>query len=83
LRFDSVYVGHFKCNIRRLADYTNLWSYTRELYQAPGVRETVEFRHIKGHYYQSHRTINPTGIVPLGPRIDFDAPPNRRVADGK
>ena len=77
LRFDAVYVGHFKCNIRRIADYPNLWSYARELYQTPGIRETIDFGHIKGHYYQSHRAINPTGIVPLGPRIDFDAPPNR------
>ncbi|CAH2602203.1 glutathionyl-hydroquinone reductase YqjG [Rhodovastum atsumiense] len=79
LRFDAVYVGHFKCNIRRLADYPNLWSYTRELYQTPGIRETVDFVHIKGHYYQSHVTINPTGIVPVGPEIDFDAPPDRRL----
>jgi putative glutathione S-transferase len=78
LRFDPVYVGHFKCNIRRLVDYPNLWAYTRELYQRPGIRETVDFAHIKGHYYQSHATINPTGIVPLGPAIDFDAPVDRR-----
>jgi len=70
--------GHFKCNKRRIADYPNLWSYTRELYQTPGIRETVDFSHIKGHYYQSHRTINPTGIVPLGPIVDFDASPDRR-----
>jgi putative glutathione S-transferase len=78
-RFDPVYVGHFKCNIRRLVDYPNLWSYARELYQTPGIRETVDFAHIKGHYYQSHATINPTGIVPLGPEIDFEAPPDRRL----
>jgi len=77
LRFDPVYVGHFKCNIRRLSDYPALWSYTRELYQVPGIRETVEFAHIKGHYYESHRMINPTGIVPLGPLLDFDAPGTR------
>jgi putative glutathione S-transferase len=79
VRFDPVYVGHFKCNIRRIADHPNLWSYTRELYQTPGIRETVDFGHIKGHYYQSHTTINSTGIVPLGPAIDFDAPPGRRL----
>ncbi len=77
LRFDPVYVGHFKCNIRRLSDYPALWSYTRELYQVPGIRETVDFAHIKGHYYESHRMINPTGIVPLGPVLDFDAPGTR------
>ncbi|SHE53340.1 putative glutathione S-transferase [Kaistia soli DSM 19436] len=77
LRFDPVYVGHFKCNLKRLVDYPALWSYTRELYQVPGIRETVDFAHIKGHYYESHRTINPTGIVPLGPILDFDAPGTR------
>lgn len=69
IRFDAVYHGHFKCNIARIADYTNLWGYTRELYQWPGVRETTNFQHIKGHYYQSHKTINPSGIVPLGPAL--------------
>jgi putative glutathione S-transferase len=77
LRFDPVYVGHFKCNLRRLVDYPNLWAYVRDLYQTPGVAETVNWQHIKGHYYQSHKTINPTGIVPLGPEIDFTAPHNR------
>ncbi|KAI93876.1 hypothetical protein T281_14070 [Rhodomicrobium udaipurense JA643] len=77
LRFDPVYVGHFKCNIRRIADYPNLWGFTRELYQWPGVKETVNFQHIKGHYYQSHKTINPTGIVPVGPEIDYAAPHGR------
>ncbi|MBT3070419.1 glutathione S-transferase family protein [Rhodomicrobium sp. Az07] len=77
LRFDPVYVGHFKCNIRRIADYPNLWGLTRELYQWPGVKETVNFQHIKGHYYQSHKTINPTGIVPVGPDIDYGAPHGR------
>ena len=67
VRFDAVYHGHFKCNLRRLVDYPNLWAYTRELYQWPGVAETVDFAHIKGHYYGSHATINPTGIVPKGP----------------
>jgi glutathionyl-hydroquinone reductase len=73
VRFDAVYVGHFKCNIRRLIDYPNLWAYTLDLYQWPGMRGTVDFAHIKRHYYMSHKTINPTGIVPVGPAIDFDA----------
>lgn len=77
LRFDAVYHGHFKCNLRRLVDYPNLWAYTRELYQWPGVADTVDFAHIKGHYYRSHVTINPTGIVPKGPILDFSAPPRR------
>jgi putative glutathione S-transferase len=77
LRFDPVYVGHFKCNKRRLVDYPNLWAYTRELYQVPGVAETVNLHHIKQHYYGSHKTINPTGIVPKGPEIDFAAPHDR------
>ncbi|MGO9173460.1 MAG: glutathione S-transferase family protein [Rhodomicrobium sp.] len=77
IRFDAVYVGHFKCNIRRIADYPALWGYTRELYQWPGVRETVNFQHIKHHYYESHKTINPTGIVPAGPALDYDAPHGR------
>ncbi|MDC0714649.1 glutathione S-transferase family protein [Stigmatella sp. ncwal1] len=78
VRFDSVYVGHFKCNLRRLIDYPNLWAYTRELYQMPGIRETVHFGHIKRHYYESHPQLNPSGIVPLGPLLDFDSPPPRR-----
>lgn len=77
VRFDAVYVGHFKCNIRRLVDYPNLWAFTRELYQMPGIAETVNMTHIKGHYYESHRMINPTGIVPKGPEIDFMAPHDR------
>ncbi len=77
LRFDPVYVGHFKCNKRRLVDYPNLWSYTRELYQMPGVAETVNLHHIKQHYYGSHKTVNPTGIVPKGPNIDFAEPHDR------
>lgn len=71
VRFDPVYHGHFKCNIRRLIDYPNLWAYTRDIYQHPGVAETVNFDHIKQHYYRSHHTINPTGIVPMGPAMDF------------
>jgi putative glutathione S-transferase len=77
LRFDPVYVGHFKCNLRRLVDYPNLWSYTRDLYQQPGVAETVHMDHIKRHYYESHDTINPTRVVPLGPEIDFTSPHGR------
>lgn len=77
LRFDPVYVGHFKCNIRRIADYPALSSYVRELYQVPGIAETVDMDHIKKHYYQSHRTINPTGIVPVGPVLDLSAPGTR------
>lgn len=77
VRFDAVYVGHFKCNRRRIADYPNLSGYLRELYQVPGVRETVDFTHIKRHYYQSHETINPTGVVPVGPELDLEAPHGR------
>lgn len=77
VRFDAVYVGHFKCNIRRIADYPNLSGYLRDLFQHPGVSETVNLRHIKHHYYRSHKTINPTGIVPVGPLLDLDAPANR------
>ncbi|HEX2479690.1 MAG TPA: glutathione S-transferase family protein [Geminicoccaceae bacterium] len=76
-RFDAVYVGHFKCNLKRLVDYLHLWPYARELYQYPGVAETVNFFHIKHHYYESHRTVNPTGVVPLGPIIDWDEPHGR------
>ncbi|MGO4676980.1 glutathione S-transferase family protein [Bosea sp. 2YAB26] len=71
IRFDPVYVGHFKCNLRRIVDYPNLWRYTRDIYHLPGVAGTVNMQHIKGHYYESHRTINPTGIVPLGPEISY------------
>jgi len=77
IRFDAVYVGHFKCNLRRIADYPNLSAYTRDIYQQPGIAGTVNFEHIKRHYYESHRTINPTGIVPKGPLQDFDAPHGR------
>jgi putative glutathione S-transferase len=77
LRFDLVYVGHFKCNRRRIVDYPNLWPYTRDLYQWPGVAATFDRDHAKRHYYESHRTINPTGIVPVGPDVDFDEPHGR------
>ncbi len=77
VRFDPVYVGHFKCNIRRIADFPNLLGFVRELYQYPGVAETIHLDHIKRHYYESHKTINPTGIVPVGPGVDFCAPHGR------
>ncbi len=77
VRFDSVYYSHFKCSVRRLVDYPSLWGYARELYQVPGVAETVNMDHIKRHYYLTHESVNPTGIVPLGPEIDFDAPHDR------
>lgn len=79
VRFDPVYVGHFKCNIRRIADYRNLQNYLRDLYQVPGVAETVNMRHIKEHYYRSHTTINPTGVVPVGPILDLEAPHGREI----
>ncbi len=71
VRFDAVYVTHFKCNIRRIVDYPNLWGFTRDIYQIPGVAETVNMEHIKRHYFESHRHINPFGIVPDGPELDF------------
>ena len=77
VRFDSVYHGHFKCNIHRIVDYPNLWGYTRELYQFPGVAETVDVQHTKHHYYGGHETVNPTLIVPLGPNLDFTLPHGR------
>ena len=77
MRFDAVYYGHFKCNLRRLVDYPNLWGYTRELYQLPGIAATVKLDEIKRHYYCTHASINPSRIVPLGPAIDFDAPHGR------
>jgi glutathionyl-hydroquinone reductase len=77
VRFDPVYVGHFKCNLRRIADYPNLSGYLRDIYQIPGISETVNMHHIKSHYYGSHKSINPTGIVPMGPVLDLDAPHDR------
>jgi putative glutathione S-transferase len=74
VRFDAVYYNHFKTNKKRLIDYPNLWAYTRELYQVPGVAETVNMDHIKYHYFGSHKSINPTGVVPKGPDIDFMLP---------
>ncbi|MGB6240923.1 MAG: glutathione S-transferase family protein [Castellaniella sp.] len=81
IRFDAVYHGHFKCNLKRLSDYKNLWSYTRELYQWPGIAGTVNMNHIKQHYYRSHPSINPNGIVPLGPLLDLDRAPDRTLAN--
>ncbi|MEP1932606.1 MAG: glutathione S-transferase family protein [Roseibium sp.] len=77
VRFDAVYTGHFKCNIRRIEDYPNLSNYLRELYQIPGVAETVDMTTIRQHYYGSHESINPTRIVPAGPVLDFTTPHNR------
>lgn len=71
VRFDAVYFGHFKCNLKRLTDYPNLWVYTKRIYHLPGIAETVDFDHIKQHYYGSHKTINPNGIVPVGPILDW------------
>lgn len=79
IRFDSVYVGHFKCNLRRVVDYPNLSGYLRELYQLPGIANTVNFDHIKRHYYMTHGDINPTGIVPIGPSMDLEMPHGREV----
>ncbi len=77
VRFDAIYVGHFKCNIRRLVDYPNLWGYTHELYQMPMIADTVNMDHIKRHYYGSHESINPSRVVPVGPKIDLLAPHSR------
>lgn len=83
IRFDAVYYSHFKCNLRRIADYPNLSNWLREMYQWPGIGETVDFTHIKGHYYASHRTINPTGIVPKGPAQDFTRSHDRQRLSGR
>lgn len=77
VRFDPVYVGHFKCNLRRIADYPNLSNYLRDLFQQPGIAATINMDHIKVHYYTSHESINPTGIVPKGPALDYAAPHDR------
>ena len=82
VRFDAVYVGHFKCNRRRIADYPNLSNYLRDLHGLPGVAATVNMVHIKRHYYESHPTINPTGIVPAGPDLDLAAPNDRALRFG-
>ena len=72
VRFDAVYFGHFKCNLKPLTAYPNLWAYTKRIYQLPGMAQTVNFDHIKRHYYGSHKTINPTGVIPAGPTLDWD-----------
>ncbi|MDN5863964.1 MAG: glutathione S-transferase family protein [Gammaproteobacteria bacterium] len=81
VRFDAVYFGHFKCNLRRIEDYPNLSGYLRDLHQQPGVAETVRIEETKLHYYGSHRTINPTGIVPRGPVLDFSRPHDRESSN--
>jgi putative glutathione S-transferase len=82
IRFDAVYYGHFKCNRRHVYEYPNLWAFVRQLYQQPGVAATVDLDHIKRHYYGSHRSINPTGIVPVGPVLDLLAPHGGELAFG-
>ena len=82
VRFDAVYVGHFKCNLRRISDYRNLSGYLRDLYRIPGIAETVNFDHIKRHYYMTHDDINPTRIVPIGPLLALDAPHGREGLHG-
>jgi len=77
LRFDPVYYLHFKCNVRRVVDYPDLWPYLRDLLAVPGVRDTVNMDHIKRHYYGTHPSINPHGIVPVGPALDYDEPARR------
>jgi putative glutathione S-transferase len=77
VRFDAVYYGHFKCNLRRISDYAHLQGYLQDLYQRPGIAETVNLDHIKKHYYGTHTEINPTGIIPLGPILDLDGPHHR------
>jgi putative glutathione S-transferase len=81
-RFDAVYHTHFKCNLKRLVDFENLWPYAREIYQLPGAQATCNMDHVKAHYYRSHEDINPTGFVPVGPAADWSAPHNRaRLGD--
>ena len=77
IRFDPVYHGHFKCNRRRIVDYPNLYAYLRELYQVPGVADTIDFDHIRKHYYGSHEWINPSGIVAVGPQLALQDPHRR------
>jgi len=77
IRFDCVYYGHFKTNIRQIEQYPNLSNYLRDLFQQPGVAETVNFDHVKRHYYYSHDAVNPTRVVPIGPVIDYGSPHNR------
>ncbi len=77
VRFDFVYHTHFKCNLRRIIDYPNLWGYLRELFQMPGIADTVNMDHIKRHYFITHQSLNPTGIVPAGPVLDLYEPHGR------
>ncbi len=77
IRFDAVYYGHFKCNLRRIVDYPNIWGYVRDLYQYDGVADTVNFDHIKRHYYYTHDDINPARIVPIGPLLELNTPHGR------
>ena len=77
LRFDPVYHGHFKCNVRRVVDYQNLWGFARDVYQQPGIASTVHIDFMKRHYYGSHANLNPTGIIPIGPALDYMAPHGR------
>jgi len=79
VRFDAVYYVHFKCNLRRLVDYPNLWPYARDLFQTSGFGDTVNFDHIKRHYYMTHDKLNPTRLVPKGPAMDWLAPHNRAI----
>jgi putative glutathione S-transferase len=79
IRFDAVYHGHFKCNRQQLQTFENIWAYTRELYSIPEIKSTIHFDHIKCHYYNSHRKINPTGVVPKGPFINYDEPHGRTL----
>ncbi|WP_419206960.1 glutathione S-transferase family protein [Photobacterium leiognathi subsp. mandapamensis] len=78
VRFDAVYVGHFKCNLKRIVDFPHLWGYVRDLYQVEGIAKTVDIDYIKAHYYGSHETINPTRIIPKGPKLDFLSPHHRK-----
>ncbi len=82
IRFDAVYYGHFKCNLKRIVDYPHLSNYLRELYQVPGIAETIDIGYIKRHYYYSHTSVNPTQIIPMGPVLDFDAAHNREELFG-
>ncbi len=83
VRFDPVYVGHFKCNLRRLVDYPNLWGYACELYQMAGIADTIRMEYVRGHYYRSHESINPSRIVPIGPEVDFAEPHGRETLSVK
>ena len=83
VRFDHVYHTHFKCNVRRIVDYENLWEYTKEVYQLPGVAETVDMDHITEHYYTTHPDVNPRRIIAKGPDLDFAADHDRERLPGE